>query len=70
MEHLAEVHFRTYEERERAMNDMYRDCGGSKSYQQTSGTYERHYGLYITGECENVARARQICIIWNGKFIL
>jgi len=66
---LAEVHFKTYEDRERAMDKMYYDCGGSKSYSTTSGYDDRPYGLYINDECENVSRARQICDANDGKFV-
>jgi hypothetical protein len=64
---LATVYFRTYEDRSKAEDKMYSDCGGYKSYSETSGSSERPYGLYITDECENVSRARQICDMYNGE---
>ena len=66
---LAEVHFKTYEDRSKAMDKMYYDCGGSKSYDTTSGSSDRPYGLYITDDCENVGRARQICDIHDGEIV-
>jgi hypothetical protein len=58
--------FPEYEDREKAANQIYQNCGGSKAYENG---YNGHYILHILSECENVALAVQYCQGHLGKKI-
>ena len=67
MSNIAEYRFREYDDRTRARDKMYYDCGGSNAYSDTSGDSEYPYGLYITDDCTNASKAAQICEANGGK---
>jgi len=59
--------FPEYEDREKAADQIYYNCGGSKAYEK--GHYDGHYILHILSECEDVALAVQYCQGNLGKKI-
>ena len=70
MARIVGFHFREYDAKEAAKSKIYDDCGGSSSYYDDgsgSYNYEDGYILYITDECTNIERARQICIGYGGR---
>gem|GEM_PF-2784064 len=60
MANIAEYRFRDYDDRTRAKDKIYSECGGSSSYSDTSGNSDSPYGLYITDECTNAGLAAKI----------
>ena len=61
MAYIAEYRFRDYDDRTRAKDKMYYDCGGYGAYSDTSGSSDYPYGLYITDDCTNTGLAAKIC---------
>jgi len=61
MANIACYCFRDYDDRSRAMDKIYSECGGSNAYSTTSGYSDYSYGLYITDECTNAGLAAKIC---------
>ena len=70
MARIVGFHFRDYDEKNKARDQIYYDFGGSSAYEDygsCSYDSENGYILYITDDCTNVERARQICQGYGGK---
>ena len=59
--------FPTYEDREKAADQIYDNCGGYAAYEK--GHYDDHYIIHILSDCTDVALAVQFCQGNLGKKI-
>lgn len=59
--------FPDYEDREKAADLIYYNCGGYKAYEK--GHYDGHYILHILSECEDVTLATKHCQCNMGRKI-
>jgi len=70
MSRIVGFHFREYDKKNEARDQIYYECGGSSAYEDY-GSYrydgEDGYILYITDDCTNVERARKICHGYGGR---
>lgn len=57
--------FDNYEDREKAADEVYRDCGGSKAYDRK--TNSDGYILTLTSQCEDFSRGTFLCAINGGR---
>jgi len=70
MARIVGFHFRDYDAKNAARDKIYYECGGSSAYEDYGSyryDYEDGYILYITDDCTNMERARQICQGYGGK---
>lgn len=73
MARIVGFHFRDYDEKNKAKDQIYDDCGGSSAYEDYGSDtydYESGYTLYITDDCTNIERARQICLGYGGRTMI
>ena len=69
MSRIVGFHFRDYDSKEKAKNEIYYNCGGYSAYEDYGGytyNYESGYVLYILNDCTDIARARQYCVGYGG----
>ncbi|MDR1182270.1 MAG: hypothetical protein LBL13_09885 [Bacteroidales bacterium] len=60
------VKFKSYEDRQKAKDKLYNECGGSSIYGGES-TYGDYYYLNIYDTCTDFSKARQICKMYGGE---
>lgn len=56
--------FRTYEDREKAADMIYDNCGGSDAYEKDY--YDGDYIIHILSDCTDVANAVKFCLGHEG----
>ena len=59
---IAYYEFPDYDDRERAVDKIYSECGGYKAYDKSGSE-----GLYITDDGDNVSLAARICEANGGR---
>lgn len=62
---VASFRFRDYYDRRRAVDAIYSNCNGYNAYEESD--YGGYYWIHILESCDNVQRARQICLGQNGE---
>ena len=73
MSRIVGFHFSDYDAKNAAKNKIHSECGSSSAYEDYGNDRydgEDGYTLYITDDCTDMARARQICLGYGGKTIL
>lgn len=73
MSRIVGFHFRDYDAKNAAANKLYDEFGGYAAYEDVgseSYNYESGYVLYITSDCNDVERARQICQGYGGTTMI